>query len=56
MSFASEDWAHWTVVQDIDDVLWLADSDNMRTILRREVSIVKVSAQRPLCIRGEMNY
>ncbi|MEZ6854726.1 hypothetical protein [Halodesulfovibrio aestuarii] len=52
MSFSSEDWAHWTVVQDIDDeALWLADSDGMRTILRKEASIVKVSAQRPLCIQ-----
>ncbi|WP_290922839.1 hypothetical protein [Halodesulfovibrio sp.] len=52
MSFASEEWAHWTVVQDIDDeALWLADSDGMRTILRKEASMVKVSAQRSLCIQ-----
>ncbi|OBQ56760.1 hypothetical protein [Halodesulfovibrio spirochaetisodalis] len=52
LSFSSEDWAHWTVVQDIDEkALWLADSDGMRTILRKEVSIVKVSARRPLCIQ-----
>ena len=52
MSFTSEDWAHWTVVQDIDDeALWLADSDGMRNILRKEASIVKVSTQRPLCIQ-----
>lgn len=51
LSFTSENWAHWTVVQDIDDeALWLADSDGMRNILRKEVSIIKVSAQRSQCI------
>lgn len=45
MSFVSEEKADWTVGQDVDDeVLWLADSDGMRTILRKEASIVKVSA------------
>ena len=52
MSFAAEDWAHWTVVEGIDaNTLWLADSDGIKNILRKEASIVKVSEQRPLKIQ-----
>jgi hypothetical protein len=48
----AEGWAHWTVVEAIDaDTLWLADSDKLKNVLRKEASIVKVSDQRPVMIR-----
>ena len=48
----AEGWAHWTVVESIDaDTLWLADSDKLKNVLRKEASIVKVSDQRPVMIR-----
>jgi hypothetical protein len=40
LSFFSEEWAHWTVVQGIDEeALWLADTDGMRNILRKEAAL-----------------
>lgn len=48
----AEGWAHWTVVESIDaDTLWLADSDKLKNVLRKEASIVKISDQRPVMIR-----
>ena len=45
----------WTVGQDIDDeVVWLEDSDNMRTTLCNHVSIMKVSLIGRYALSGGM--